>query len=655
MGRIKQQLLSGLTRESKTLEESWQNALLVAIPIGMLGVLFGLWFEPKALQLSPFDKLSYSTVFAVLALCWIALANNKAALRWIVLSLMGGLSLFFLSKQLYVLFYLPEGFYPPVELAETLFWTPFIYILCFLVSGGYGSRLAFGYTLASLLIAGIYASIHVFHTAEVSHTQIHWSTINILFQLNFSSIAQLILSFVFINLRDRYSQTKDKVSILEKVAHTDSLTGLPNRLVLQKALENALKDAQAKNQKVAVLFIDIDRFKLINDTLGHQAGDKLLELVSKRLTNTVKQGDFVARISGDEFVIISRKIDRPQAVGLLAGRILAAFNEPFEIAGQTLNVTISVGSSLFPDDATDAEDLLRNADGAMYKVKKHGKNGVKAFEKSDEKLEYRWKLEQDLRVALEQGQLSLYYQPMYDLHTAKLVKFEALLRWKHPEKGFISPAEFIPLAEESGMIVTLGAWVLEEACHQAKSWQSLGLSYKVSVNVSLLQFSHPNFVLAVLNAVKESGLSGSYLELEITESVIMSQPKEVNQILNRLKEAGIQLAMDDFGTGYSSLAYLRDLPIDTVKIDKSFVQKLDEQNHEPFSRALVETIVGLAQHLNLEVVAEGVETAEQCTILKQLGCHIGQGYYFSKPIPPHDLERFLLKLRQNSKPKLVKV
>jgi EAL domain-containing protein (putative c-di-GMP-specific phosphodiesterase class I) len=361
----------------------------------------------------------------------------------------------------------------------------------------------------------------------------------------------------------------------------------------------------------------------------------------------------VARISGDEFVIITRKVDRTQTVNLIAGRILAAFSEPFEISGQSLNVTASIGSSIYPDDGTDAETLLRNADSAMYKVKKHGKNGVRAYEQSDAGLENRFQLEQDLRIALEQGQLSLNYQPMYDLQTGKLVKFETLLRWKHPEKGFISPAEFIPLAEESGQIVTLGAWVLEEACHQAQSWLKLGQHYKVSVNISLLQFSHPNFVVAVLNAVKESGLSGNYLELEITESVVMSQPTEVNKILLRLKEAGIQLAIDDFGTGYSSLAYLRDLPIDTVKIDQSFVKKLENLN-EPFSRALIETIIGLAKHLDLQVVAEGIETAEQCALLKQMGCHIGQGYYFAKPIPPQDLERFLLKLRNNNTPKPVK-
>jgi diguanylate cyclase len=649
MGHFKN-FLREFTRDAKSLEQSWQKALLVALPIGMLGSLLGLYIEPKAQQLSPFDQNAYVMVLVSLILSWLTLASGKINLRWIMLALIAGLSLFFLGKQSYILFALPKGFSAPIELPETLFWTPFIYILCFLVAGGYGSRLATGYTLASSLITLVYISLHL-----TNMNQSYWSTLATVVQFNLSNIAQLMLSFAFINLKNRYSQTRDQVAVLEKVAHTDPLTGLPNRLVLQKALERALQDAKSKNQKVAVLFIDLDRFKLINDTLGHQSGDRLLELVSKRLTSTVKKGDFVARISGDEFVVITRKVDRPQMVSLIAQRILAAFSEPFEISGQSLTVTASIGSSLFPDDGEDVESLLRNADGAMYKVKKHGKNGIKAFEKTDEKLEYRWQLEKDLRVALEQRQLSLYYQPMYDLNTGKLVKFETLLRWKHPEKGFISPAEFIPLAEEGGMIVTLGAWVLEEACHQAKAWQNLGLSYKVSVNVSLLQFSHPNFVLAVLNAVKESGLSGTYLELEITESVVMSQPTEVNNILATLKEAGIQLAMDDFGTGYSSLAYLRDLPIDTVKIDKSFVQKLDAQNTEPFSRALVETIVGLASHLNLQVVAEGVETAEQCTLLKQLGCHIGQGYYFSKPIPPQDLERFLLKLRQNAKPKLVEV
>jgi diguanylate cyclase (GGDEF)-like protein len=649
MGNLKQFLVSQFITNATSFENSWRKALLLAIPFAMIAILIGIWFEYIGQQTNLFDRWVYPTTLGILMLSWSTLALNKLTPRQIVMVVIGEGILYLLAKQFYVLFIMPNGINPPLELAESLFWTPFVYILCFFVSSGYGSRLAGGFTLASLALSLVYIA------RQVSGDNIPYTTIGLLIQFNLSNLTQFLLSFAFVNLKDRYSQTKDKVSELKKVAHTDSLTGLPNRLVLQKALEKALLNARDKEQKVAVFFIDIDRFKLINDTLGHQTGDLLLELVSKRLKHTVNTGDFVARISGDEFVIISRKIDRPQAVSMLAAKILSAFSKPFELAGQSLNVTISVGSSLFPDDATDAETLLRNADSAMYKVKKHGKNGVMAYEKVEDNLEHRWQLEKDLRVALEQRQLSLHYQPMYDLQSGKLVKFESLLRWKHPEKGFISPAEFIPLAEESGMIVTLGAWVLEEACRQAKAWVDLGLPYKVSVNVSLLQFSHPNFVLAVLNAVKETGLLPTYLELEITESVLMSQPTEVNKILMRLKDEGIQLAMDDFGTGYSSLAYLRDLPIDTVKIDKSFVQKLDAQNTEPFSRALVETIVGLAKHLDLEVVAEGVETAEQVEMLKQLGCNIGQGYYFSKPIPPNDLERFILKLRQSSKPRVARV
>jgi diguanylate cyclase (GGDEF)-like protein len=649
MGNLKQFLVSQFITNATSFENSWHKALLLAMPFAMIGALIGIWFEFMGQQTNPFDQWVHSIALGMLILSWSALALNRLTPRQTALALMGEGILYLLAKQFYVLFIMPNGINPPLELAESLFWTPFVYILCFFVSSGYGSRLAGGFTLASLALSLVYIA------RQVSGDNIPYTTIGLLIQFNLSNLTQFLLSFAFVNLKDRYSQTKDKVSELKKVAHTDSLTGLPNRLVLQKALEKALLNARDKEQKVAVFFIDIDRFKLINDTLGHQTGDLLLELVSKRLKHTVNTGDFVARISGDEFVIISRKIDRPQAVSMLAAKILSAFSKPFELAGQSLNVTISVGSSLFPDDATDAETLLRNADSAMYKVKKHGKNGVMAYEKVEDNLEHRWQLEKDLRVALEQRQLSLHYQPMYDLKSGKLVKFETLLRWKHPEKGFISPAEFIPLAEENGMIVTLGAWVLEEACRQAKAWVDLGLPYKVSVNVSLLQFSHPNFVLAVLNAVKETGLLPTYLELEITESVLMSQPTEVNKILIKLKDEGIQLAMDDFGTGYSSLAYLRDLPIDTVKIDKSFVQKLDAQNTEPFSRALVETIVGLAKHLDLEVVAEGVETAEQVEMLKQLGCNIGQGYYFSKPIPPNDLERFILKLRQSSKPRVARV
>lgn len=472
----------------------------------------------------------------------------------------------------------------------------------------------------------------------------------LLVQINAVNIVQLILSFAFINLKKKYAQSREQLSELEEVMHTDTLTGLPNRLMLQRVLSKTLGVAKQNNELVAVLFIDVDRFKLINDTLGHSAGDALLERVARRLQEVVRDGDFVARISGDEFVIIARNLEKASTVRVIAQRVMASLSAPFEVAGQMLSVTVSIGSSLYPEDADDAESLIRHADSAMYKVKKRGKNGYELYQKTDVTLERRWALEKDLKTALEsptavQEQFSLNYQPMYNLHTGALVKLEALLRWKHPEHGFVSPAEFIPVAEESGLIVPLGTWVLEEACRQAKFWQARHKNFRMSVNVSSLQFSHPGFYAAVINALKDSSLSGDFLELELTESIVMNQPADVKQVLAHLQRLGIRIAIDDFGTGYSSLAYLRDLPIDTVKIDRSFVRDLTEQDKDAtFSKALVETIVGLAKHLELEVVAEGVETEAQRNLLKQLGCHIGQGYFFAKPLAAAEFDVYLQKL-----------
>lgn len=645
--KAKNKLTGHMPKQNDIFESVWRKIALIGIPIGMLAILIDHWLSTKTNSASDINTYLNTILVMLLIGFFPLIILRKVTVKMFIFALISLYAVSSILKQAYALFHLTQDSNALNMLSGTVYWTPMIYLLCFILSNTYGKWLASLYTASSILIASSYLLIHSSQMRPEN-----WLITSNLLQMNLAYLLQLTLCFGLIHLKSHYNQTCQKAVKWSKVAQTDPLTGLPNRMILQKALDRAIRDADEKGHKLSVLFIDVDRFKIINDTLGHQIGDMLLEQVSQRLIHTVKKGDFVARISGDEFVVISRKIDGPQTVSMLSSRILAAFHEPFNINGQSLNVTVSIGSCLYPDDGTEAEALLRNADSAMYKVKKQGKNGVKAYEHSDATLEHRWQLEQDLKTAIEHGQLSLYYQPMYDLNSGRLVKFETLLRWKHPKKGFISPAEFIPLAEESGLIVTLGAWVLEEACHQAKSWQRLGHYFKVSVNVSLLQFSHPNFVLAVLNAVKESGLPGSYLELEITESVVMNRPREVNQILNQLKAEGIHLAIDDFGTGYSSLAYLRDLPIDTVKIDQSFVHNLEGDNQDPFSKALVSTIVELAQHLELEVVAEGIETAEQCELLKHLGCHIGQGYYFSKPIPPQDLETFLLKLRRKSTTKI---
>ena len=626
--------------EVNELEQSWRHVLLAALPLSLLALALGWFLEKKAGYLSPFDTLVYplTSVFSVLA--WGILAIYKKSLRWTILSLILGSSLFFIAKLIYILFALPPEFLTYRELADGFYWTPIIYLMCFLVSGVRGGgRLATHFTLAYFWVSLLYLLFHKFQAIDTT-----LNTLSMLVQVNLSHFVQLILSFSFMSLKKRYSHSQSQIEALDQSIHTDFLTGLPNRLNLQKTLETALQEAQQKGTRVAVFFIDIDRFKLINDTLGHQSGDKILELVAKRLGSAIRDGDFVARISGDEFIVIAKDIDKPNLIPFVAQRLLDTFVKPFEVFGQMLTVSTSVGSSLFPDDAYDAEMLIRNADSAMYAVKKRGKNGFMTYHETDSGLERRWQLEKDLKIALEQEQFSLYYQPMYNLNTGEMTKLEALIRWNHPDHGLVSPSEFISVAEESGQILSLGTWVLEEACRQGKAWNIQG-RFKMSVNVSMLQFAHPNFLITVMNALKESGLPGYCLELELTESIVMGHPEDVKRTLLDLKDLGIHLAIDDFGTGYSSLAYLRDLPINTIKIDKSFIQDLDTQTGaEPFSKALVETITGLAKRLNLEVVAEGVETETQCVILRQLGCHVGQGYYFSKPIASENVEPILGKM-----------
>ncbi len=631
------QALNSLTQGEEgvyQLEQTWRRILLASFPLALMALGLEGFQGYSSGQLNFFNQVSYSLIGIFAMLNWIILTFYKRALQPITISLITGTSLYFVSKFIYLLF-VSSSPLTQTELSNTFYWTPIIYLLCFLVSGEKLSRrLAFHFTLSGLWVSLVYAYLNR-STTDLDVLQ----TLNILLQGNLSQGVQLILSFSFFSLKNYYHRSQNQIQALDLSVHTDVLTRLPNRLYFQTTLETALQEAQKKGTRVAVFFIDLDRFKLVNDTLGHQIGDRLLEMVSQRLQNTLRPEDFVARISGDEFVVISRDLEKTNLVPLIAQRLLDVFASPFEVFGQTLNASASIGVSIFPDDAYEADLLLRHADSAMYSVKKQGKNGFMTYQQTDSGLERRWQLEKDLKVALEQGQFKLYYQPLYNLHSGDLVKLEALVRWEHPEQGVISPAEFISVAEESGQILTLGAWVLDEACRQGKIWNIQG-RFKMAVNVSALQFSQPNFLITVMNALKESGLPGYALELELTESIVIGQPEMVQRTLLELKDLGIQLAIDDFGTGYSSLAYLRDLPIDTIKIDKSFIQDLDAKD-KTFSRALVETITSLARSLKLEVVAEGVETEAQCVLLRKLGCQVGQGYYFAKPIPAEKVEALI--------------
>lgn len=424
-------------------------------------------------------------------------------------------------------------------------------------------------------------------------------------------------------------------------AQYDTLTGLPNRILLHDRLRQAIEHTDRSGEPFWLVFVDLDRFKFINDTLGHNAGDQLLIEISKRLEWTIRDTDTVARFGGDEFIIILQgNMEDNLRMGIL-NRLIEALEAPFTIDGNEVNTTCSAGVAVYPTDAKNADTLLSNADIAMYRAKELGKNNYQFFTQTmNEKVANRLRLETHLRKALQLNELEVYYQPKVSLHSNKIVGMEALVRWNSQALGFISPANFIPLAEETGLIVPIGEWVLKTACEQAVAWQKAGYgNLLMAVNLSVRQFGQKNLLKSIVNILKESGLAAEQLELELTESMLMSDKKETLKILRSLKSLGINLSIDDFGTGYSSLAYLKDLPVHTLKIDKSFTDEIVLHNDEA---PIVNSIISLAKNLKLHVVAEGVENYEQVRYLTAHGCDEIQGYYFSKPGAAETIESLLI-------------
>ena len=418
---------------------------------------------------------------------------------------------------------------------------------------------------------------------------------------------------------------------LRHLATHDALTGLPNRSLLDDRLARAIAHAARDRQQFAVLVLDLDRFKLINDSLGHRAGDELLNVIAKRLRGVVRDIDTVARIGGDEFVLVlSPSPERPDArqIGLRAIEVL---KEPVKISGVDLHVSASVGIAFHPSDGTSAENLIAHADAAMYSAKQRGRNNLQCFESGmDTATRDRVKLESDLHAALEQKQFELHYQPKIDTATDSFHSAEALIRWRHPERGIIMPDDFIPLAEECGLINAIGEWVLREACRQCKAWQrQYLLPLRVAVNVTASQFRQGNLLGIIRQAVDDAGLDPRFLELELTESVVLTNPEESAGILEQLSSMGVLVSVDDFGTGYSSMSYLRRFPMDKLKIDRGFVKDLITRADDA---SIVQAIISLAHSLRLKVVAEGVETPEQLSSLKSMGCDQYQGYHFSPPL-----------------------
>ncbi len=436
---------------------------------------------------------------------------------------------------------------------------------------------------------------------------------------------------------------------LERQANYDTLTGLANRALLQDRLAQAVLSAERTGAAPAVIFIDLDRFKFINDSLGHQLGDELLCTVARRLCACVRDGDTVARLGGDEFVVLVNGHGGAQSVRSLVDQLIARIAEPWVIDHGRFNVTCSVGVALHPADGRSAEQLLKHADSAMYRAKELGRNGCQFFTAElNERLTEKLAFQRGLSEALERQQFELHYQPRVDLRTGRIIGAEALLRWALPGQGYVSPERFIPVAEETGLILPIGRWVLEQACRQTLAWQHLGLPpLAISVNVSAVQFQQQDFVRSVAAMLIETRLAARQLELELTESVVMHGAAQLLDTLRELKRLGLSLSIDDFGTGYSSLSYLKRFAVDRLKIDRSFICDLREGTDDA---AIVRTVIALGHNLGLRVLAEGVETAEQAEFLRANGCDEAQGYWYSRPVPAPRFEELLRAQLQQAGP-----
>jgi diguanylate cyclase len=445
-------------------------------------------------------------------------------------------------------------------------------------------------------------------------------------------------------LQASLSKTKESLDQahdrLRHLALHDALTNLPNRAFLEQRVSQALQPVHLASSHTALMFLDLDRFKIVNDSLGHQAGDEVLKEAALRIRSRLRHEDTIARIGGDEFVVVLPGLEHIEYAALVAQKLLDAFVTPISLRGAEINTSVSIGVSVAPQDGSALDELLGRADVAMYHAKKLGRNNYQFYAPLlNESAGKRLSQENSFRRAISEEQFELWYQPKISMGTGRVVGLEALIRWRHPERGLVPPVEFIPLAEETGLIVPLGAWVIRTACRQNKLWQDIGMpKLRIAVNVSAAQFRQPTLLRFISDVLQETQLDPDCLELEVTESVVMYNPEETALTLGKLREMGIHISIDDFGTGYSSLSYLKKLPIDTLKVDRSFVKDIIANGDDA---AIVRAIVALAQTLKLNIVAEGVEDQAQFAFLSAIGCDEYQGYYFSRPVQPHDIVQML--------------
>ncbi len=624
--------------------KDWLRTMLTCLPFGIIAFSVAAVLERMSGQETHFDLIMHPIAAIGVGALWIMLLMKPQSLRFVVSLTCLGLSIFFVAKLISILFFLPEVANPLYQMTEGFFWLATIYLLAFLVP-----EIRVGHVIAMSFTVSIIAISVVYMWLSFSTGVVNWGVIYALVQLNLSIVVSLSLTFAFMRFREQFDVTKDQEASANQLARYDRLTGLPNRFMLQEELELYISAPETHN--LAVLFIDIDGFKAVNDSLGHQYGDELLQHIAKRLNNTLLDSndnkereknlnrDIVARISGDEFVFVIRDVKNQLHAESIAQTLLETIRAPFNLSGEHVHITSSIGICFYPKDGVKPTSLINHADIAMYEAKQSGKNKYCLYKEAmTEAARQERELARDLRLALTRNEFELLYQPIVNLQNNKIDKFEALLRWNHPQKGLISPALFIPIAEKVGLIVAIDRWVLNEASKVAQTWQSFLPGVAVAVNMSPVQFGMPDLAEHVLMTLRNTALAPELLEIEVTESVVIDNLNDSSECLNLLRNHGITTAIDDFGTGYSSLAYLQALPADIVKIDRSFVNNLALDNgSSEFTKELIKVILDLSEYLNRKIVAEGVETIEQLDWLRSIGCHLGQGSYFSMPMPYADI------------------
>ena len=443
----------------------------------------------------------------------------------------------------------------------------------------------------------------------------------------------------YVSIATDISARKEAEESIEYLAYYDVLTGLPNRTLLQDRIKQQISAAHRDKQNFAVMFLDLDRFKYVNDSMGHAVGDQLLQLVSSRLLEKVREGDTVSRIGGDEFVILLRDTNADGAAHVAQG-LLDSLSLPCDLNGIRFPVHATIGISLFPDNGSDIGTLLKQADVAMYRAKEEGRNNFRFFtDEMNTRINRIFSMEKDLRLALERNEFSLHFQPQMDITSGKICGAEALIRWDNPEKGRISPAEFIPIAEETGQIIPIGEWVLRTTCEKIAEWRQQGIQpFPVAINLSLRQLLQPDFAQQVAAMLERYGLLPNELELEFTESILLSEASIALDFMTNMRNLGVRLSIDDFGTGYSSLSYLKKMPVHKLKIDQSFIRDIHADMND---EAIVRSIIALGHHFNLSIIAEGIETREQLDFLQTLGCDEMQGYLYAHPLAENEFLRFV--------------